>query len=52
VLQQCLKVPQCTCEVPVRYICAYVFTEIMYEVTSLADLYHAFLGHYNLFQAI
>jgi len=24
----------------------------MYEVTSLADLYHAFLGHYNLFQAI
>ena len=28
------------------------FAEIMYEVTSLADLYHAFLGHYNLFQAI
>jgi len=26
------------------------FAEIMYEVTSLADLYHAFLGHYNLFQ--
>jgi len=24
----------------------------MYEVTSLADLYHAFLGRYNLFQAI
>jgi len=23
----------------------------MYEITSLADLYHAFLGHYNLFQA-
>ena len=29
-----------------------MFTEIMYEVTSLADLYHAFLGHYKLFQAI
>jgi len=28
------------------------FAEIMYEVTSLADLYHAFLGHYNLSQAI
>jgi len=24
----------------------------MCEITSLADLYHAFLGHYNLFQAI
>jgi len=28
------------------------FAEIMYEVTSLADLYHAFFGHCNLFQAI
>jgi len=26
--------------------------KIMYEVTLLADLYHAFLGHYNLFQTI
>ena len=33
------------------YLCTYVFTEIMYE-TSLADLYHTFLGHYSLFQAI
>jgi len=30
----------------------HVFAENMYEITSLADLYHAFLGHYNLFQAI
>ena len=29
-----------------------MFREIMYEVTSLTDLYHAFLEHYNLFQAI
>ena len=29
-----------------------MFTEIVYEVTSLADLYHVFLGHYNLFQAM
>jgi len=34
------------------YPCTYVFTEIMYEITSLADLYHAFLEHRNLFQAI
>jgi len=25
---------------------------IMYEITTLADLLYAFLGHYNLFQAI
>jgi len=31
-LQPCLKVPQCTCEV---YIHLYVFAEIMYEITSL-----------------
>jgi len=48
-LQRCLKVPQCNCEI---YIRAYVFTEIMYEMMSLADLYHAFSGHYNLFQAM
>jgi len=30
----------------------YVFAEVMYEITSLTDLYHAFLGHYNLFQTI
>jgi len=30
----------------------YVFAENMYEITSLRDIYHAFLGHYNLFQAI
>jgi len=30
----------------------HVFAENMYEITSLADLHHAFLGHYNLFQAI
>jgi len=28
------------------------FAEIMNEVASLADLCHAFLGRYNLFQAI
>ena len=30
----------------------YVSTEIMYEITSLAGLHHAFLEHRNLFQAI
>jgi len=30
----------------------YVFAEIMYEIMSLTELYHAFLGHYNLFQAM
>ena len=34
------------------YIRVYVFAEIMHEITSLANLYHALLGHYNLFQAI
>jgi len=29
-----------------------VSTEIMYKITSLADLYHAFLEHSNLFQTI
>jgi len=30
------EVPQCTCEI---YIRVYVFTEIMYEVTSLSQIY-------------
>jgi len=29
-----------------------VSAEIMYEITSLSDLYYAFLRHYNLFQTI
>jgi len=30
----------------------YIFAEFMFEITSLAELYHAFLGHYNLLQEI
>ena len=48
-MSYCLQAPKYTCEV---YLRVYVFAEIMYEITSLTDLHHAFLGHYNLFQTI